>query len=566
MRIRIDSLGKVERSPFRRLPAVHYLFLLLIALFPSAANAQFSLMLSSSPDRSNPVALDSSTVTGNIYVFVSPDSGISQVSFFLNDPGMTGSPIQVEKRTAYDFAGTASGNVAKSFDSSGLPNGLHNISALIDLSDGSSEIVSANFTVSNNESTFELRLSTSSDRASPVLLEGESVSGNIFVFLQPESGVNTVSFFLDDPLMNGSPIQTEKKAAYDFAGTSSNGLAKPYDTTVLTDGAHTITVLIALSGGGSVVVTSTFDVGTVTGVNYQLELSASPDRSNPVLLGGQRVSGDIYVFLTPDTDILQVDFFVDDAGMSQPPLTVNSTPPFDLADGTVNAANAFDTTTISEGSHTVTAQISLASGDTIVVTSSFVVDNIVEAGCTSISPLACSEVRVAGDYTVSFTGTEGGIMDKNGVGTGFTMIDPPTNPGNLVLDPSAPGYWADKLEVDTNSGQLKIETTPGLQYKGVNSLDNALGVGLNLPSASITIRTTISDLPAGPGGWTQAGLWIGGAGNFGLGTSEDDYIKLIIATPSTGSYIVQALMEQAGNVVSKADISVSANLNSSTLR
>ena len=190
----------------------------------------------------------------------------------------------------------------------------------------------------------------------------------------------------------------------------------------------------------------------------------------------------------------------------------------------------------------------------------------VSTGCSSISTLACSAVRVNGDYTISFTGADGGITDMNGLGTGFTMVDPPTNPGNPLLDPDAPGYWPEKLTVDTGMGKLRIATTPGIQYQSNNNLDNALGIGLNLPSASVTIEATMSDFPSGPGGWAQAGLWFGGANNFGRGTSEDNYIKFVVGSPSAGTYVLQINMEQAGTSVASTEINLPANPGTVTLK
>ncbi|HEB86589.1 MAG TPA: hypothetical protein ENI68_06195, partial [Gammaproteobacteria bacterium] len=190
----------------------------------------------------------------------------------------------------------------------------------------------------------------------------------------------------------------------------------------------------------------------------------------------------------------------------------------------------------------------------------------VATGCSSISTLACSAVRVIGGYTVSFTGADGGMVDTNGLGIGFTMVDPPTLPGNPVLEPDAPGYWADKLVVDTSSGKLRISTTAGIQYKTDNSLDNALGVGLNLPGAAVTIKTTLSELPSAPGGWAQAGLWFGAADNFGRGTSEDNYIKLIVGSPSSGRYVLQTLIEQASTPASKKQVNLPVGVTSLTLK
>ena len=96
----------------------------------------------------------------------------------------------------------------------------------------------------------DLILSLSSNRINPVPLQGESVTGNMYVFASPVTGISRVSFYLDDPQMAGSPIQVENLAPYDLAGTNLNGSAKPYDTTRLADGVHRITAMIALGGGG----------------------------------------------------------------------------------------------------------------------------------------------------------------------------------------------------------------------------------------------------------------------------------------------------------------------------
>jgi hypothetical protein len=108
----------------------------------------YDLLLSLSPDRSNAVPLEGETVTGDIYVFTSPDEGISQVQFFLDDPEMTGDPTQIENKAPYDFAASTSGQVyGYPYDTSQLPDGTHEITALIRLDDGGPEVVSSRFTV-----------------------------------------------------------------------------------------------------------------------------------------------------------------------------------------------------------------------------------------------------------------------------------------------------------------------------------------------------------------------------------------------------------------------------------
>jgi lysophospholipase L1-like esterase len=109
-----------------------------------------------------------------------------------------------------------------------------------------------------NPSVYSLMLSGSSNRANPVLLEGQSVTGDIYVFISPESGISRVSFYLDDPGMTGSPQQVEGMVPYDFAGTFSSGLARPYDSSQLSDGFHEITAFIELTAGGSETVSAQF--------------------------------------------------------------------------------------------------------------------------------------------------------------------------------------------------------------------------------------------------------------------------------------------------------------------
>lgn len=85
----------------------------------------------------------------------------------------------------------------------------------------------------------ELMYSTSADRSSPVALDGATVSGDIYVFLD-DAGVEEAVFYLDN---SASPAQTEGVAPLDFAGTdNATGKANPFDTTTLSDGSHTISV------------------------------------------------------------------------------------------------------------------------------------------------------------------------------------------------------------------------------------------------------------------------------------------------------------------------------------
>jgi large repetitive protein len=156
-----------------------------------------------------------------------------------------------------------------------------------------------------------------------------------------------------------------------------------------------------------------------------------------------------------------------------------------------------------------------------------------QAAAQECQPLACSEILVDLPYTLDFGSDHGKIDDQNGVGTGFTYVDPPTN---------GTGYIPQNLHMDTSSGLLEVTTTNGHAHQSVNSQDNALAVGIDAPSQVTRLETTLSELPAVPAGTgenQQAGLW--------FGNDEDNYVKLVVLERPTGTRI-QFLMEVAGAV------------------
>jgi large repetitive protein len=175
-----------------------------------------------------------------------------------------------------------------------------------------------------------------------------------------------------------------------------------------------------------------------------------------------------------------------------------------------------------------------------------------------ISPLPFAAIRVEGSLTLDFDGSDGGIVDKDGQSIGFTMIDPVPNSGSPTPVGGVLGYRPENLDVIPGTGDLRITTTPGVQYLNSNSLENALGVGLNVPSAAVTLSTTLVDLPTPVGGHAQAGLWFGEAGN-GTDSSQDNYIKLVVRSDTANNYLVEALMEVNGQQTSKQLIDIPEN-------
>lgn len=138
------------------IPSVAFVFGLIVIIAVSAGVANrialasehdFDVLVSLSPDRSGEVALGGETVSGDIFVFTSPDDGVDSVSFSID-----GKHERTESKAPFDLAGTVSGSGpdrdAKPFDSTDLTEGLHTLMAEIE-ADGGTVVVEAEFNVDN---------------------------------------------------------------------------------------------------------------------------------------------------------------------------------------------------------------------------------------------------------------------------------------------------------------------------------------------------------------------------------------------------------------------------------
>lgn len=267
---------------------------------PIQGSQTHSVVFSTSADRANPTPLHQAVVAGDIYAFTTPDTGVGGVSFYLDDPSMSGTAWRVEGAAPYDFAG---GAVAASnpFSTTGLNDGQHTISALFDMATGPDAAVHAIFTVTNISGTpvptptstpaptatpapqptatpvtqptatpvptsgYSLVISSSAQRTGASALDGRTVAGDIFVFVGNDTGIDSVVFFLDDPAAQGTFIQFEANPPYDFAGGPSSQ-ANPFDTSTLPDGQHQITAEITDLDGSISLLSATFTVSNGGGV------------------------------------------------------------------------------------------------------------------------------------------------------------------------------------------------------------------------------------------------------------------------------------------------------------
>ena len=119
----------------------------------ASASTRSMLALSLSPDRSNAVRLDGSTVKGQIYVFVRDSENLDKVDFYLDSRRRTKPPVRTETEPPFDFAGTAADGTAVPYDTKRLAEGSHSIRVVLTWSDGTTSSRRANFTVANGVTT-----------------------------------------------------------------------------------------------------------------------------------------------------------------------------------------------------------------------------------------------------------------------------------------------------------------------------------------------------------------------------------------------------------------------------
>jgi hypothetical protein len=211
----------------------------------------YDLMLSKSADRSTAVLLDGAGIDGSIYVFVEPVTDIKRVDFYID-----GSLQHTENLAPYDLAATADNGLAVPFDTSALSQGTHTFSAQVTKTDGTSETIAAKASVYGGD--YAQWVSSAADRSAPQILDGATLNGNVYVFVQPLTNIKRVDFYID-----GSLQRTENIAPYDLAGTADSGLAAPFDTQSLSQGTHVFSARVTKTDGSSQTITANSSVGTV---------------------------------------------------------------------------------------------------------------------------------------------------------------------------------------------------------------------------------------------------------------------------------------------------------------
>jgi alpha-tubulin suppressor-like RCC1 family protein len=102
---------------------------------------EYQLLWSTSSNRSNPMPLDGATVSGSIYVFAGPDQAIESVSFYIDDPSMSGEPYRTETNAPFDLQGTRNNGRANSLNTDLLVIGQRTFTMKILFANGEDALV-----------------------------------------------------------------------------------------------------------------------------------------------------------------------------------------------------------------------------------------------------------------------------------------------------------------------------------------------------------------------------------------------------------------------------------------
>jgi hypothetical protein len=229
---------------YRQVLIVVLLASLMGAWLPASGSTEYALLVSTSGDRSAPGSLDGGALAGNVFVFTSPDVGVKEVSFWVDDPAMSGTAFKREKNAPFDLAGTASDGGALPYDTTDLTDGQHTITAQLTLADARKIVLHGHVTVSNQVGGLTV-VPSSVSLTSPV--DGEPLSAQLRVTDSQPSTFDAVS---DAAWLTVTPA----------TGTTPVDLTVAIDVAGLYPGRHLAAVTVSRWDGARVQVPVQVDV------------------------------------------------------------------------------------------------------------------------------------------------------------------------------------------------------------------------------------------------------------------------------------------------------------------
>ncbi|MEE6283069.1 kelch repeat-containing protein [Georgenia sp. MJ170] len=449
---------------------------------------------------------------------LSATEGTGPVDATLSVVASDGSSMPVQATVSADWLAVdpsstvTPAQITATADPSMLPLGDHTADVTLSSPGLPDVVVPVTFEVSTEASlSFDVVYSLHQKRGSPQPLTGTTVSGVVYPFLGSADDVSSTSWWLDDPERTGQPLRVDSTVPFDFTPGSVTHAAAPFDTAGIRDGQHTITVEVLAADGTTHVSHATFLTANATSAlswsESQLDVAAPANGAAEThTLELTATAPGTVADITSNTSWLRAS-----VNQATTPATVDVTiEPGGLTEGVWRG----ELVASAPGTFSATFAVTLVVGD--------------PGDC---APVACSLIKVGTPYNLGFRYDAGNIIDTNGTGTGFTTLLP---------RPDGSEFKRDRIAVNLGEGTLDVTGTQGSVKE--NTLDNALGVGFDGPSATTVISATIAGPPPASGKFEQAGVW--------FGYDQDHVDRIALVHTSTG-WRVEHVLEVDGTEVAR---------------
>ncbi len=214
---------------------------------------------------------------------------------------------------------------------------------------------------------------------------------------------------------------------------------------------------------------------------YDLVFSTVKDRSGAEDLQDAVLSGDSFVFTRGTDGVRQVQFYLDDPEAAGRPARTERVADHDFAGTAGRVANAWDTSTLEDGEHTITARVTASDGSVTLITESFLIDNVPDAPAPEPEPAPPAGFKAPFDTS----------------GDGFTLGTVRLYGFGLDGDAASIGISGGKIGVGGAGSASEIDFRPG------TGGGETIGVDFGAAVEAMTIR--LASL-ANVGGSKEAGL------------------------------------------------------------
>jgi hypothetical protein len=460
-----------------------------------------TMYLSLSPDRSGRLPLSFVTptttpqdVTGAIYVFVEPDNPSvvpTSVTWRFNDPERLAPALFTDQVAPFDLAGGSTA-LAAPFDTAALnpdgtpkyADGIYTVTADLEIDDAVVTVTGTLNVKNSTNTTYGMYVSPKADRSGqqPIALSNGTnpadplVFGSVAFFVSPGLEIQSVAWYVGASI-SGTPFRTATSAPWDLQAGGTTSTAVLLDSHLWSDGTQHVSARVTTTRGRVVDLFGSFTVQNTVSTTYKVQASASPARTSPVdvasstaTVSDPTLTGNQYIFVSPTTNVAQVDWWLDDmygALLGHPPYRTERAAPFDLVGGTATAALPLDTSSLSNGTHHVGAIITFNDGRSVSAYDTFTVSNASSPPSTSL-PTPPPTLEQYPYVLVYYNNPAPNLSSENGTRARMDIIN--SRDGSTVKAnvPAGVGLWSPSaLNVSQTSLESRdfVHLLPGRRWR-----------------------------------------------------------------------------------------------------